>query len=221
MDRMSALGSHPATSDAHPVVRSRRRLFWTDARFFLGVVLIVASIAGVWAVVTLSRQTSPVYAAAHTIVPGQAVTSADLTVVDVALGTARDTYLAPGAALSDAVATRTVHAGELVPASATVSAATSAVTSVVVHSSVDVPSGVRTGTDVELWSAEQKERGVYAAPRVLIPRATVVSVVRDDSMIGGGTAAIELVIPREDVAAALEAISAQAALSIVPAGAAR
>ncbi|WP_417562251.1 SAF domain-containing protein [Microbacterium sp.] len=217
---MSALGnSLPAQPDAGSA-RGRRRVFWTDARFLLGLVLIVASIAGVWAVVTMSRQTSPVYAAAHTIVPGQVVTSSDLTVVEVALGSAHDTYLAPGAALSEVVATRTVQAGELVPASATVTAAQSSVTSVVVHSSVDVPSAVRTGSVIELWAADQTERGVYAVPRVLIPRATVVSVQRDDSMIGGGTAAIELAIPREDVASALEAISAQAALSIVPAGAA-
>ncbi|WP_308493316.1 SAF domain-containing protein [Microbacterium terrisoli] len=218
---MSALGSFSAPPDARPSVRPRRRVFWTDARFLLGIVLIVAAIGGVWAVVTLSRQTSPVYAAAHTLVPGQAVTSSDLTVVEVALGAARERYLAPGAALSDAVATRTVQAGELVPASATVPAAQSSLTSVVVHSSADVPSAVRAGTVVELWSAAQTERGVFATPRVLIPRATVVSVQRDDSMLGAGAAAIELRIERADVASTLEAISAQAALSIVPTGAAR
>lgn len=215
MGAMSGLGSVPVPS--RPPVR-RRRGFWTDARFFLGIVLIVASVAGVWAVVALSRQTSPVYAATRTIVPGQTVSASDLTVVEVALGHVRDAYLAPGAAL-DGVATRTVHAGELVPADATVSADRSRVTTVVVRSAVDVPSGVRTGTAVELWAAAQRERGVYDAPRVLIPRATVVSVTRDDSMIGGGSAALELVIPREDVAAALAAVSAQSALSVVPAGA--
>ena len=45
----------------------------------------------------------------------------------------------------------------------------------------------------------------------------MVSVSRDDSMIGGGTATLEVVIPRSDVAAALEAMSDQSALSIVPA----
>ncbi|QAY61846.1 hypothetical protein ET475_12215 [Microbacterium protaetiae] len=198
--------------------RPRRRGFWTDARFFLGVVLIIASIAGVWAVVSLSRQTSPVYAAAHTIVPGQKVTAADLTVIDVALGRSADAYLAPGATLNDAVATRTIDAGELVPAAATVSAASSQVTTVVVHSSAAVPSNVTSGSTVDLWAAAPTDAGTYDTPRILIANATVVSVAHDDSMIGGGADAIELVIPRSDVAAALAAIAGESALSVVPSG---
>ena len=45
---------------------------------------------------------------------------------------------------------------------------------------------------------------------------TVVSVTRDDSMIGGGAAALELVIPRDDVSATLAAMADESALSIVP-----
>ncbi|UUT35694.1 SAF domain-containing protein [Microbacterium elymi] len=132
---MSGLDSAAAADRRVP---ARRRGFWTDARFFLGIVLIAASIGGVWAVVALSRQTTPVYAASHTIVPGQELTADDLTVVDVALGHTVDSYLVPGGAL-DAVATRTIEAGELVPraASAPVSAAT--VTTVVVRSASRCP----------------------------------------------------------------------------------
>ncbi|WP_207205345.1 SAF domain-containing protein [Microbacterium protaetiae] len=213
---MTALDSAASTTVTMP--RPRRRGFWTDARFFLGVVLIIASIAGVWAVVSLSRQTSPVYAAAHTIVPGQKVTAADLTVIDVALGRSADAYLAPGATLNDAVATRTIDAGELVPAAATVSAASSQVTTVVVHSSAAVPSNVTSGSTVDLWAAAPTDAGTYDTPRILIANATVVSVAHDDSMIGGGADAIELVIPRSDVAAALAAIAGESALSVVPSG---
>jgi len=215
---MTAVEDRVAAPPTPTPVRPRRRGFWTDLRFFLGVVLIVASIAGVWAVVALSRQTAPVYAAAHTIVPGQAVTAADLTVVDVSLGRSGDAYLAPGAALDGVVATRTIGTGELVPAAATVPAAQSETTTVVVHSSVTVPSGVAAGSAVDLWSAAPAENGGFATPSVLVPSATVVSVTHDDSMIGGGADAVELVIPRADVAAALAAIAADAELSVVPAG---
>ena len=39
--------------------RARSRAFWGDARFFLGILLVVASVAGVWFVVSASRQTAP------------------------------------------------------------------------------------------------------------------------------------------------------------------
>jgi hypothetical protein len=92
----------------------------------------------------------------------------------------------------------------------------------VVRSAVDVPASVEAGTVVEVWAAPMLERGDYDVPRILVADATVVSVTRDDSMIGGGSAALELVIPRADVAATLAAMADESALSVVPtAGAGR
>lgn len=206
-------GMTPLVTDP---VRPPRRAFWGDARFFLGILLIVASVAGVWLVVASSRQTVPVYAAQHTIVPGEAIDAGDLRVVDVALGPLAGTYLAPDDLDGGTVATRTIEAGELVPAASVDAADAVRTTSVVVRSSVDVPASVGPGSAVEVWAAPMIERGVYDAPRILVADATVVSVDRDDSVIGGGAAALELVIPRADVAAALAAMADQSALSIVP-----
>ena len=196
--------------------RSPRRAFWGDARFFLGVLLVAASVVGVWLVVSAARETKPVYAAATTIVPGQPIAAGDLTVVDVALGPLAGTYLTADDLEDGAVATRTIEAGELVPAASVGDRDAARTTSVVVRSAVDVPASVEAGTVVEVWSAPLLERGAYDAPRVLVADATVVSVTRDDSVIGGAAAALELVIPRADVPAALAAIAGEAALSIVP-----
>src|SRR5829696_1358200 len=183
--------------------RPRPRAFWSDARFLLGILLIVASVAGVWFVVAAARQTTPVLAAARTIVPGETLSSDDLRLVDVGLGALDGAYL-DGDALEDgAVATRTIESGELVPRSAVGDASRSRVTTVVLRSSVDVPASVGAGSVVEVWCAPLLEQGRYDAPRILVADATVVSVTRDDSMIGGGSAALELVIPRSEVPATL------------------
>ncbi|WP_109209980.1 MULTISPECIES: SAF domain-containing protein [Microbacterium] len=196
--------------------RTPRRAFWGDARFFLGVLLVAASVVGVWLVVSAARQTVPVYAAAHTIVPGEAIGAADLKVVDVALGPLAGTYLAPDDLDGAAVATRTIEAGELVPAASVGDPDSARTTSVVVRSAVDVPASVEAGTIVEVWSAPPLEQGAYDEPRILVADATVVTVSRDDSMIGGGAAALEIVIPRADVSATLAAMADGSALSIVP-----
>ncbi|WP_456285827.1 SAF domain-containing protein [Microbacterium sp. JZ70] len=198
-----------------PVPR-RRRVFWGDARFFIGLALIVASIAGVWWVVSAARQTAPVLAAETTIVPGEAVTAGDLAVVDVALGGAEDAYLAPHELAEGYVATRTIEAGELVPSSAVTPADEAAVTTVVVESAVDVPSSVGEGTAVELWAAPLLEQGVYDEPRILVADATVAAVLRDDAVMGAAGASIELVIDRARVADVLAAVSSGTALSAVP-----
>jgi SAF domain len=195
------------------------RAIWSDVRFLLGIVLIIASVAGVWSVVAAARQTAPVFAAARTIVPGEALSGDAMRVVEVALGQVGGAYLASEGVTDGLIATRTIEAGELVPQSAVGAASGAEVTTVVVRSAVDVPAAVGTGTVVELWSAPLVERGSYDTPRILVAAATVMSVTRDDSMIGGGggAAGLELVIPRADVAAVLTAMSDEAALSIVPA----
>jgi hypothetical protein len=201
------------TAADHP--RSRPRPFWSDTRFLLGVLLVAASIAGVWFVVTAARQTVPVLAAARTIVPGETVSGDDLTVVDVALGQVGEIYLTPGTIEAGAVAVRTIGAGELVPADAVGAGADARVTTVVVRTGADVPGAVAEGARVEVWHAPPDDDG-FQAPRILVADATVATVARDDSMVGGADASLELVIPRSEVAAVLAAQSDGSALSVVP-----
>lgn len=196
--------------------RSVRRTPWADVRLLLGILLVAASVAGVWFVVSAARQTAPVYAAAQTIVPGQALSVDDLRIVDVALGQVGDAYLTPEALADGLVATRTIPVGELVPQSAVGDAAQARTTAVVLRSAVDVPASVEAGSVVEVWAAPLIERGDYDVPRILVADATVVSVTRDDSMMGAGEAALEVVISRADVADVLTAIADGAALSVVP-----
>jgi len=199
--------------------RPRPKPFWSDARFLIGVLLVVASIAGVWFVVSASRQAVPVLAAARTIVAGQPVAPDDVRTIEVALGRAVDEYLDPEALADGVVATRTIESGELVPVSAVGDGARADTTNVVVRSAADVPESVRTGSLVEIWAAPLIEHGRYATPRILVPDASVVSVTRDEGVIGGASAALELVVPRADVADLLAAMSDDSALSIVPAAA--
>ena len=202
--------------------RPRPRAFWGDARFFLGILLIAASVVGVWFVVSASRQTVPVFAATRTIVPGEAVAGDDVRLVEVSLGQLEGAYLTADALENGLVATRTVAEGELVPQSAVGASAAAATTTVVLHSAVEVPASVDAGSVVEVWEAPLIDRGTYDVPRILVADATIVSVTRDESMIGGGAAALEVVIPRADVAAVLGAMADESALSVVPtAGTAR
>ncbi|MFT3798488.1 MAG: SAF domain-containing protein [Microbacterium sp.] len=198
------------------LARPRPRAFWADARFLLGIALIVVSIAGVWFVVAAARQTAPVFAATRTIVPGEVVDAADLRVVEVALGQVEEAYATPATLAPGAVATRTIAAGELVPADALGAATSVRTTTVVLHSATEIPAAVGAGATVEVWAAALRERGVYDTPRILVASAVVVSVARDESMLGSSGTAVELVIARADVSAALTAIADGSSLSIVP-----
>lgn len=192
---------------------------WGDVRFLVGVVLVIVSVAGVWLLVSSSRQTTPVLQTTRTVVPGETLTSADVQVVDVGLGAVVDTYLAPQDLQPGAVATRTLAKGELVPAAA-VGDEDSARTTTIVVASTTIPAGVEEGTVVEVWHAPVGEDGrTFEAPRILLGDAVVAHVAEAEGMLAQSRTDVELVIDRTDVADVLAAVTTGAAISIVPTGA--
>ncbi len=213
--RRPPLGQHDLMTTPD-TVRPKPRAFWADARFLLGIVLIVASVAGVWLVVASARQTAPVFAAARTIVPGQAVTADDLRVVDVALGPSGEAYVSPASLAPGVIATRTIEEGELVPVAAVDEADAATTTTVVIDTAGEISASIDAGSLVEVWAAAPEEGGAFAVPAILVPSATVVSVARDDAVVSGREVSLELVIPRADVAATLAAIADGSGLSVVP-----
>ncbi|MEV7631257.1 SAF domain-containing protein [Microbacterium sp. NPDC089318] len=202
------------------MMRSRaRRPFYGDLRFVIGLVLVVASIAGVWLLVSSSRQTAPVLQATRTVLPGENISSAELQVVEVGLGTVADSYLAPQSLGPGAVAVRTLAAGELVPLAAVGDADELRTTSVVI-SSTAVPADVTAGTSVELWHAPPVEDGrAFEKPRILVGDAIVAHVAEEEGMLASSRTDVEVIVDRADTADVLAAIAGGDAISLVPTGA--
>lgn len=220
MENASVGEGDPGTMrDMTSAAVARPRAFWADIRFLLGVVLVIASIVGVWLVVDAARQTVPVLAAARTIVPGETLRADDLRVVDVALGSQAGAYLAPGTLAPGAVAARTIGDGELVPAASVADPDDLGVTTVVVSVTQGLPAALAEGAAVEVWHAPQTESGVFDEPRVLVGEATVRAVHESEGVMATGSATVELVLDRDDVAAVLGAIARGDAVSVVPTGA--
>lgn len=202
-----------------PLSRSPRR-FRGDARFAVGIVLVLASIAGVWFVLTSSDQAVPVLQARRTIARGEVLRAADFGTVDVALGAVSDEYLRPDQLPAGQVAVRTLTEGELVPRTAMTAASDSRTTTVVVESSVGLPEDVAAGTEVEIWQAPLREDGrSYDEPRILVGDVVVRAVLEPEGLLAENAAELEIVIDRSDVAAVLAAVTGGAALSVVPVGA--
>lgn len=195
----------------------RARPVWLDVRFLIGIVLVVASAIGVWAVVHAARTTQPVLAAAHAIVPGQAVTAADLVELDARLGEAGERYLEPAALVEGMVAMRGVAEGELVPASAIGTADDVDLTTLVVRSALDVPAGIVAGSAVELWATPLTGPGQYGEPVVIVSQAIIAEVRTEDSMVSRAGADLEVVVSRDDVEIVLEHVAGGSAMSAVPA----
>jgi hypothetical protein len=171
-----------------------RRRFWFDPRFAIGLLLIVASVAGVVGIV------------------GAADSS-------VRLAGAERLYLVPDDLPDDGlVVTKAVAEGELVPASAVGSTEGERHTSIVVEVSGELAESVEAGSTVDVWSARESAGGVFDAPVVIVSGATVVRLVdRQGLVVDNDSRSVEVLVPRTDVARVLEAIANDDAIAVVPA----
>lgn len=198
--------------------RSERGAVRIDPRLIIGVVLIAGSTAGVYALVSGLDDATEVYTATQTLTPGERVTSDDLVVERVRFGAAATRYLEP-AALPEGglIVTSTVRAGELVPLAALDDVDRAGLATVVVVSRAALPRDVEVGTAVDVWSAHRVERGTYEPPAVLVAGAEVAAISENVGLVESGAASVELLVPRERVAAVLQALAAEDAIDLVPA----
>jgi hypothetical protein len=197
-----------------------RKRFWFDPRFAIGLGLIVASVAGVVAIVGAADASVQVYTAREALAPGDRVHADDLALTGVRVDGADRLYLLPDDVGDEGlVITKPVGRGELVPASAVGSAAGVRQAALVIGVTGELAASVAPGSTVDVWTATRTGTGEYEPPTVVVSSATVVRLVDDSGlMVDSEAASVELLVPRSRLARLLEAIANEAAVSVVPTG---
>jgi hypothetical protein len=193
---------------------------WRDRRLLVGVVLVLASVALGAAVIGRADTTSPMYAARHTLTPGQRLTTDDVRVVRVRLGRHGSYYLDPSRlAGHSAVVVRSVQSGELVPVSAIGPAETVSARPVAVPVPAAAVDGLRAGSLVDVWIARRDAGGqTFQLPEPVARSAEVVSVAKGGGVLGGsnGDTTIRLLLSGELVARVLSAVDNGDRVNVVP-----
>ena len=197
--------------------KSTRRRFWVDPRFLVGVVLVIASVVGTVAIVVRAERTTTVFAATDALIVGDRIHAADLTRLKVRLDGAAGLYLTPARVPSEGVlVTRTVVAGELIPASAVGGVDGELVTSLVVTLRGLLSESVTAGSVVDVWAAPQEDNARYAPPGIVVAGATVVRIVENSGMLAATNAPmVEILVPKSAVSTVLETIANDDAVSLV------
>ncbi|WP_306232287.1 hypothetical protein [Agrococcus beijingensis] len=188
---------------------------WLDPRLVIGVVLVLASLAGVWLVVQQSARTETAWSATRTLLPGETIAAGDVQPIDVRLPQAQDRYLDASADPVGMVVAATVGEGEVLPLRALGDAAGDERAAVVIDVEGALPSAVRAGALVDVWTAAPGDEG-FAAPSVLVDDAIVVGLLEDEGILASAGTQLELLVPRDQTALLLEAVSNEHALSVVP-----
>jgi len=198
-------------------VRPSRKRFWFDPRFSIGIGLVITAIVGVVAIVANADATTPVFAAREPLTVGDTISRSDLATVQVRLGSTAEHYLTTETLPTEGlVITRTISAGELIPMSAVGSHAGLTLTNIVVALHGALPASIGPGSVVDLWSARAGEQGKFGPPAVLVDGAEIVRVVASAGFMAGDGVSVEILVPKGDVAAVLEAMANGSAIAAVP-----
>lgn len=209
---------------ASPPALRLRRPGWRDTRLLIGLVLVAGSVVLGSEIVSAAAHTVPVYVAAEALAPGDAVRQDLLAVREVRLAESLDRYLRADRELPVAlVAVRTVAAGELVPLSAVAPRADLSVRPVGITPRSALPSGVVAGSTVDLWYVPATPvTGFDAAPvetalpYQLAAGLTVAEVTESGSTFAvGGAQTVQVLVPVNELARVLAALSAEGAVELV------
>jgi hypothetical protein len=167
-------------------------------------------------------RTVPVLAAGEALVPGDELAAATLRVVEVRLPDGGAGYLPAVEDVEDLVVTRTVGAGELVPASAVARQGDIEARAVAVTTGAQVSSAVVEGALVDLWFVPDPPGGAAAdeerpTPRLLAAALTVVEVGASSTTfsVGSGTT-VHVLVPVADLPAVLAAVRGSGSVDLVP-----
>lgn len=209
----------PSGRSRPPRLRSRP---WRDPRLASGIALIGAAVAlGAWAV-DAAAETEEIYVLAQDVAPG-ADLGADgvLTVVSSHPGTGA--YVRAGDLPAGSVATRSLKAGELLPATAVGPAQEQNLRSILIEVAEGLPAGVRAGDYADLWAlpAQSSAAGRADAPQaeLIAQNLIVVSIgQKDTGLVSGTTVSVEVLVPIELVGPVLTAVGGQGPLVLVPTG---
>ncbi|WP_343920915.1 hypothetical protein [Agrococcus citreus] len=191
------------------------RRTWLDPRLVIGVVLVLASLLGVWLVVQQSARTEAGWSATRTLLPGETIAEGDVQPVAVRMPQSQDRYLEGSADPVGLIVAATVGEGEVLPLRAVGSASSVDRAAVVIDLESALPRAVRAGALVDVWTATPTDDG-FAAPAVLVHDAIVAGVVEDEGILATAAVQLELLVPRDQTALLLEAASNEHAMSVVP-----
>jgi hypothetical protein len=210
-----------------PAPRAARlqRPGWRDARFVVGLLLVLTSVALGSFVVAHADDRTPVYAARGPLVPGQRLEEDSLVRVDVQLGSELPRYLSAARGLApEQYVLREVGAGELIPAAAVGGKDQVGVQPLTLSIDSGSAAALRVGSRVDVY-VNPADRGAtstgkaFTGPELALEGVSVSSLPRTSSGLGGGSSGdrpIQVMAPTAQIKEIIAKVDLGARVTVVP-----
>nr|WP_066292733.1 hypothetical protein [Arthrobacter sp. B6] len=194
-----------------------KRPSWKDPRLLVGILLVLASVAGVISLVGSADRTTEVYAARDSIGVGEMLTVDNMVRAKVRLGDIEQHYIPVEGGLPEgAVAVQRIGKDQLVPRESlgTVDALNRKPVAVTVQEAL--PTQAVAGTRVDVWVALPDAKNGFSEPKLLLPGAEIAEITSGSTALGSSRSTVLMVLVSDSqMPGLLGAQANQAKISVV------
>lgn len=178
----------------------------SDYRLWVGIALIALCVGGGAWLFSLVSVTQTAYRFQADLPAGHVLTGSDLTPIEVNLAPLGQIY-ASEVPPEGSILKRSAMKGELLVAGTFTDKAEVGTATVVVNLANPVPSGVKVGSSIELWSLPDSRTNAGGAAEKVASGAQVSNFLAEDSLLGKSQPRLEVRVRQEDLAQVLTWIS--------------
>jgi hypothetical protein len=198
---------------------------WKDPRLLVGILLVLASVAGVVSLVGAADQTTEAYAAREPIAVGETLTADKLHRVKVRLGDVEQGYLTPESGLDTGlVAVQRIGKDQLLPRESVGQLDVLNRKPVAVTVEESLPSQAVAGSRVDVWVALPDARNGFSEPTLLLSGAEIAQITAGSTALGSSRSTVVMIlVPDAQMPKLLGAQANKAKIAVVwnPGGTAR
>jgi hypothetical protein len=190
---------------------------WKDPRLLVGILLVLASVAGVVSLVAAADQTTEAYAASGPIAVGEKLTTDKLHRVRVRLGDVEQYYLTPEADVATGlVAVQRIGKDQLVPRESLGQLDALNRKPVAVTIDEALPPQAVAGSRVDIWVAQPDTRNGFSEPTLLLKGAEIAQLTPGTTALGSQRSTVVMVlVPDGQMPKLLGAQANKAKISVV------
>lgn len=168
---------------------------WKDPKLIVGILLVLASVAGVISLVGAADQTAEAYTAREAIAVGEKVTVDKLNRVKVRLGDLEQHYLTPATGVADGlVAAQRIGKDQLVPRANLGQPDALGRKPVAVTIDETLPAQAVAGSRVDVWVALPDTRNGFSQPTLLLPGAEIAQITPGSTALGSARSTVVMVL---------------------------
>jgi hypothetical protein len=191
-----------------PQRKNRRNLFF-------GLLIISASLAGVWFAIESNKATEDFLVAAKPASSGSVVTAGTFRVEKLNLAGSSALYMRPGDVPLGSYLLNAFASGQLVPKGSVATSIIDARQPVIISSVMPVPQNLKVGDYVDIWLSAAIENNKFASAVMLVRDAEVTNVIASTGVVTEQSPKVQLLVPVVSVAPILDSIASKSALSLV------